>query len=266
MADQTPIKITPEALKAALESPSERLKRMAPAYTPNNTYGRCSIDEKPPPQRYWENGPSQAEKDAQRKNMNTIGIWALGPIAGGPPALVRLLGGSEDAVESAAEIGMNITDIAGGGNKGAKPKRQAMKRTTPRGTFINKPKPKILKKNMTRAEIKEWMLKNGVDPSKVDSYMEGIDMSKPVNLVELQEGTALSRWGDPNKFAGGFASPGGMAGDNVGLDLAGKVQGTATLNSPISALESTAAPFGGSPGGGPQYQFGDGWQSIPWKF
>lgn len=265
MSDK-PIVITPEALKAALQSPVERLKQtpIKPAYTSNNTYGRCSINEKPPPQQYWENGPSQAEKDAQRKNMNTIGIWFLGPIAGGPPALVRLLGGSEDAVESAAEIGMNITDIAGG-PKGAKAKRQGMKRPSP-GTFVNKPKPKVLKKNMTREEIKEWMLKNGVDPNKVDSYIDGIDLSKPVNLVEMPEGMQLSRYGNPDSFAGAFASPAGGMGDNVGINLNGRVPGTATLNSPISALESTAADFGGNAGGGTQYQFGNGWQNIPWQY
>lgn len=95
-----PIKLTP-------------LPYTPPLYNSNNTYGRCSINEKPPEQRYWTNGPSKAELEARRKQMNTIGIWMLGPIAGGPPALVRLLGGSEDAVENAAQIGMNIVDIMG---------------------------------------------------------------------------------------------------------------------------------------------------------
>lgn len=107
-----PITLTnSDAIRAAVEP--IKLTPLPVSYASNNTYGRCSINEKPPEQRYWTNGPSKAELEAQRKQMNTIGIWMLGPVAGGPPALVRLLGGSEDAVESAAQIGMNIVDIKG---------------------------------------------------------------------------------------------------------------------------------------------------------
>lgn len=254
--------------KIVNESPLERLKRQAPVFTPNNTYGRCSIDPPPGRQTYLSQGPTReqeaAQREAARKQANTIGIYALGPIAGGPPALVRLLGGNEDAVESAAELGMNITDIAGGA-KGAKGRRAGTRRPDP-GTHVAKPKPKVLKKGMTREEIKEWMLKNGVDPNKVDSYIDGIDMSKPVDLVELPQGTELSRYGNPQSFPGAFASPAGGLGDNVGISLNGRVPGTVTLDSPISALQSTAADFGGNAGGGTQYQFGNGWQNIPWKF
>ncbi len=274
MAELPPAGSVPDPAMQALikkiveESPLERIKRQAPVFTPNNTYGRCSIDPPPGRQQYLSQGPTReqeiARREAERKQRNSLGIAFLGPIAGGPPALVRLLGGSEDAVESAAELGMGITDIAGGA-KGARGRRAGMRRPSP-GTHVAKPKPKVLKKGMTREEIKEWMLKNGVDPSKVDSYIDGIDMSKPVNLVELPQGTELSRYGNPDNFAGAFASPAGGMGDNVGINLNGRVPGTATLGSPIGALESTAAPFGGNAGGGTQYQFGNGWQNIPWSY
>jgi hypothetical protein len=78
-------------------------------YTSNGTHGRvCTFQYPhgvPRQQHYASQGPTRAEEAAQRermrRQMNTIGLWFGGVTTGGG-ALVRLLGGSEDAVESAA--------------------------------------------------------------------------------------------------------------------------------------------------------------------
>lgn len=83
------------------------------SYWDNGTFGRCSIN--PPPQYYWENGPSDADKEKQRKWANSLGMWFGGPVFSGFPAAVRLLGGNEDQVEAAAEINVNLAMTRLGG-------------------------------------------------------------------------------------------------------------------------------------------------------
>lgn len=87
----------------------------ASSYVSNGTIGRvCTMEYprgKPRPQQYLTQGPTVEEerrrREEQRKQMNTIGLW-IGGVTTAPGALVRLLGGSEDAVESAAEAGFNV--------------------------------------------------------------------------------------------------------------------------------------------------------------
>ncbi|MGE0784997.1 MAG: hypothetical protein AB7S26_04855 [Sandaracinaceae bacterium] len=114
MADATPIVTQPFSLDGVLGQP--RLQPLPPAsYTSNGTIGRvCTMEYprgQPRPQQYLSQGPTpeqqRAQREAQRKQMNTIGLWMCGVPCGGG-ALVRLLGGSEDAVESAAEAGFNV--------------------------------------------------------------------------------------------------------------------------------------------------------------
>ena len=88
---------------------------MGASYASNGTYGRvCTLEYPhgvPRPQQYLSQGPTleqqRLERERQRKQMNTIGLWAGGILTSGG-ALVRLLGGSEDAVESAAEATFNV--------------------------------------------------------------------------------------------------------------------------------------------------------------
>ncbi|EYF05387.1 hypothetical protein [Chondromyces apiculatus] len=101
-----------DALKGPILTP---LPYQPPSYTTNGTYGRmCTLQhpygEPNPNQTYLSQGLSPAEerrqREERRKQMNTIGLW-IGGITTAPGALVRLLGGSEDSVEKAAEMGFN---------------------------------------------------------------------------------------------------------------------------------------------------------------
>lgn len=105
-ANPNSIRITNEHIQAALKGPN---LTPLPAYTTNGTYGRlCTLN--PKPQQYLSQGPTREEearrRAEQRKQMNTLGLW-FGGVATGGGAFVRLLGGSEDAVEKAAEAGWN---------------------------------------------------------------------------------------------------------------------------------------------------------------
>lgn len=97
-----------EALLALKDKP-------VPQYASNGTIGRvCTATYprgQPRPQQYLSQGLSREEerrrREEERKQMNTLGLWIGGPLTSGG-ALVRLLGGSEDAVESAAEATFNV--------------------------------------------------------------------------------------------------------------------------------------------------------------
>lgn len=107
----------PSPFRATILPPA---KAPAVSYTSNGTIGRVCTEKypqgKPRPVQYLSQGPTpaqvRAQREAQRKQMNTVGLWVCGiPCGGG--ALVRLLGGSEDAVESAAKMGFDILTPTG---------------------------------------------------------------------------------------------------------------------------------------------------------
>lgn len=120
-----PITVTADDVKAALKGP--QLQPLPEAtYVSNGTIGRvCTIEYprgQPRPQQYLSQGPTLEEerrrREEQRRQMNTIGLW-IGGVTTAPGALVRLLGGSEDAVESAAEAGFNVLSPTPGDPGGA---------------------------------------------------------------------------------------------------------------------------------------------------
>lgn len=96
----------------------------APAQPPwmtNGTYGRVCTMGTPPNQQYLSQGETREQEAArrarERRQMNTIGLW-FGGVATGGGAAVRLLGGSEDAVEAAAKAGWEVfseTNVPGAG-------------------------------------------------------------------------------------------------------------------------------------------------------
>lgn len=99
----------PSPFNAPIKAPP---KAPPVSYVSNGTIGRVCTMQHPMgerrPTQYLSQGPTPAQmharREAQRKQMNTVGLWMCGiPCGGG--ALVRLLGGSEDAVESAAKMG-----------------------------------------------------------------------------------------------------------------------------------------------------------------
>ncbi len=94
----------------------------------------------PGQQNLW--GPySPAEEQYladQRRNANTMGIWFLGPVAGAPAAITRMLGGSEDAVENAGELGMNLLGArVGRGRPTTRTPQRTGMRPPPRGTHVD---------------------------------------------------------------------------------------------------------------------------------
>ena len=235
------------------------IARLQESITPGGTY--MSSGYSPAEQNYLN---QQALE--QRRASNNLGIAFLGPLAGGPAAAVRALGGSEAAVESAGEMGMGLLALPGAGGARGTPRAPARAPMEPTGTHVYRPPPRVVRGNMTREQTREWMLKNGVPPEKVDSYLDGVNFNRPVDVVELPQGSELGRYGNPDYFSGQFATPPGTPGNTLGIDMAGRVPGSATLGSPVEALRSTASDFGGFSGGGTQYQLGSGWRDIRWRY
>jgi hypothetical protein len=155
--------------------------------------------------------------------------------------------------------------IGAAGTKGTTVGLRAAMRGVGNGVRVVRRRPRVLRR-MSREDVKAWLEQNGVPKEKINSYMDGIDFSKPVETVELPAGTQLSRYGYPSSFNGQFATNPGTPMNILGMAPTGRVLGTTTLGSPMSVLRSTAGEWNSFPGGGIQYQFGPGWQDLQWNF
>ncbi|MFC5527754.1 DUF6861 domain-containing protein [Rhodanobacter ginsengisoli] len=102
-----------------------------------------------------------------------------------------------------------------------------------------------------RQLARDFYLKQGYGPKRVDSHLAGIDFDKPVEVVTLPKGTLLEQWQAPRAAQGNYYSPPGTPAEQlgispVGLDpatgqIADKVATTYVTNSEVEVLKSTAA-------------------------
>ena len=111
-----------------------------------------------------------------------------------------------------------------------------------------------------RALARKFYEDAGMDPKKIDSHLEGIDFTKPVEVVKLEPGTTLTQYKYPDRPVGNYFCPEGSSPKTLGIDPAGRVPVEFKATEPIQVLKSSAADLkdwnGGDAifkGGGTQY-------------
>jgi hypothetical protein len=107
-------------------------------------------------------------------------------------------------------------------------------------------------------------------PEKIDAYLDGIDLSKPVQERPLKPGDKFVVWerAGAKPGDGSWATAPGVPPDEVGIIADGRTPVTYVVKQPMTVLESTAKSYpkgvlegiGGS-GGGQQLCLPDNWQA-----
>ncbi len=102
-----------------------------------------------------------------------------------------------------------------------------------------------------KALARDFYLKQGYDPKRVDSHLAGIDFNRPVEVVTLPKGTPVMQWQAPGGSQGSYyalpgTQPGNLGISPQGLDRAtgqviGKVPVRYVTTDKVEVLRSTAA-------------------------
>src|SRR5208283_2907573 len=111
-----------------------------------------------------------------------------------------------------------------------------------------------------RAVAEQFMRSNSrYQPDRIDAYMDGIDLSKPVSTKTLQKGDQFVVYERSGASAGtgSWATFEGTSPDQVGIVGEGRTPVLYTVQQPMTVLESTAKSYpkgvldgiGGSGGG-----------------
>jgi hypothetical protein len=79
--------------------------------------------------------------------------------------------------------------------------------------------------------------------SRILNHIRGIDLSKPVEITEIPEGTTLVQYQVPGGKQGNYFAPPGTSASELGINPAGKVPTTFKTTEKVTALKSTAAPI-----------------------
>lgn len=86
-------------------------------------------------------------------------------------------------------------------------------------------------------------------PEKIDSHLEGIDFSKPVDPdYTIPKGTNVVQYQVPGRPTGRYFAPVGTPPEELGIDPTGRVAQVYTTTEDITVLKSTAADTTGKPG------------------
>ena len=136
----------------------------------------------------------------------------------------------------------------------ARPKKQAATASKPRPGNEPPPRKKApLSVAEKRQLARDFYLKQGYNPKRIDSHLQGIDFDKPVEVVTLPKGTRLVQWQVPGGAQGNYYAPPGTASQQLGISasaldpasnqIVDKVATTYVTNSQVEVLRSTAAPI-----------------------
>ena len=94
----------------------------------------------------------------------------------------------------------------------------------------------------------------GFTEAKAFEHVEGIDFTKKVFSTTLKKGTVVEQWVGKNGVGSYFAPLENGAAKNLGLpDYEQRTLQQFTLTEDVTVLQSTAAKYKGSAGGGTQY-------------
>lgn len=154
--------------------------------------------------------------------------------------------------------------------KGSKPKAKS----AGDGTYSDKKKvvidPAVIAARRKLAE--DFYAKSGMPPSKIDGHMNGIDFTKPVDIVTVDKNTVLSMYPNEPGVQGNYYFPvsNGSSPSSLGISgqytnaagvLVDKIPETYVTTRPVEMLRSTAAaievtwvtPTVQTVGGAPQF-------------
>ena len=113
-----------------------------------------------------------------------------------------------------------------------------------------------------RQTAKDFYKRMGWSDEKIDSHMQGIDFSKPVDVVTLTPEDSLVQYQVPGRPTGNYFAPEGTSPESIGVDPTGRVAQTFSPTQNVEVLQSTAADTSGNlslpanargAGGGTQY-------------
>lgn len=102
-----------------------------------------------------------------------------------------------------------------------------------------------------RQLARDFYLKQGYAPKRIDSHLAGIDFNKPVEVVTLPKGTRVEQWQAPGSPQGNYYAPPGTPAEQLGIapsaldrtsgQIVDKVSTTYVTNREVEVLKSTAA-------------------------
>ena len=102
-----------------------------------------------------------------------------------------------------------------------------------------------------RQIARDFYLKQGYAPKRIDSHLAGIDFDKPVEVVTLPKGTRVTQWQIPGGPQGNYYALPGTPAQRLGIapaaldrttgQIVNKVSTTYVTNSDVEVLKSTAA-------------------------
>ena len=87
---------------------------------------------------------------------------------------------------------------------------------------------------------REFYQAAGWDETRIKAHLQGIDFSKPVEVITLSKGTLVDQYQVSGKAVGNYFSPIGTPPEVRGMDLTNRVQGFFELREDVKVLKSTA--------------------------
>jgi len=91
-----------------------------------------------------------------------------------------------------------------------------------------------------QAIARDFYRRTGFDEARIESHLNGIDFSQPVEVVTLPAGTQLSQRNFPGELGNYFAEL-GKGPQGLGVYTNGRVESGFTFLESVQALRSTAA-------------------------
>jgi RHS repeat-associated protein len=114
-----------------------------------------------------------------------------------------------------------------------------------------------------RVEIAAKSFKDaGVPEKKLGAMLQGVDLTKQVQIRQLHKGDLITQYQAPDSPTGRWFAPRGTAVDTLGINSENRVMSTYVVKEDMKVMESTAADTTGNPwvpknaqgkGGGTQY-------------
>lgn len=100
-------------------------------------------------------------------------------------------------------------------------------------------------KQMNREDLADWFrAKHGMsDDSKINDMIASFDNSKPIELIELPEGTKVIQYVRINGNVGTFFAYPGTAADSLAISEEGRTLVQFVVSKPVEVLQGTAAEF-----------------------
>lgn len=97
-----------------------------------------------------------------------------------------------------------------------------------------------------QATARSFYERTGWSSERIAAHMEGIDFSKPVEVITLSRGTDIIQYQIPGNPTGRYFAPVGTPAETIGVDPTGRVAAIYTTTTDVRVLQSTAANTSGN--------------------